>query len=158
MILAGLVVLPPLLLVLVGWPLVGRGTSGQFAAQIPRLSADYLQAEGHARRGAKFEQLALALSDKALSGSPPTEAEMVRTLGPPDLMQSGPAAGDASFVYFYDRFGRKDWAVFASFQSGQLTIGYNDASVNASTYTQMRPYAPLPATVPAATVPITSPR
>ena len=83
---------------------------------------------------------------------------MVQTLGPPDLMQRGPAAGDASFVYFYDRFGHKDWAVYIWFQNGNPTIGYNDASVNASTYPQMQPYAPLPTTAPAANPTTTSAR
>jgi hypothetical protein len=48
-------------------------------ARIPGLRADYLKAEGDANRGPKFEQLALALDHKRLSGSPPTESEMVQT-------------------------------------------------------------------------------
>ena len=135
----------------------GGGTGGQFAARIPVLTADYLQTEGHARRGPKFEQLALALNHKALGGSPPTEAEMVQLLGPPDLMQRGPAAADASFVYFYDRFAQKDWVVFVDYRSGALTMGYNATSANASVYGQMRPYAPLPATRPAHSIPGPSP-
>lgn len=122
-------------------PRASRQLNARFAAQIPALRAAYLNAEGDANRGPKFEQLAMALNHKEMSGAPPTEAEMVQTLGPPDLMLRGPA-GEASFAYFYDRFGKKDWVVYFWYSASGLTIGWNSASANPQTHVQMVPYAP----------------
>jgi hypothetical protein len=93
----------------------------QLAAQVQMQRADYLKAEGDANRGPKFEELALTLQDALLNGLPPTEAEMVQTLGPPDLMQRD-ATGRGDFAYFFDQHGKKDAVVYFNYRGGSLEI------------------------------------
>lgn len=119
----------------------GGGVNARLAAQVPSLREAYIRDEGHANRGPKFQQLALALNHKLLVGQPMTEVEMVQTLGPPNLMQRD-AAGRGSFAYFYDRFGENDWVVHFDYLSGSLWIGFNGVSANPETYASMRPYVP----------------
>ena len=81
-----------------------------------------------------------------------TEQEIVQRLGPPDGYVQG--GGRRILVYYYDRFGKRDWYAAAEFQNGVLVhFGYNGTSMLPPS--QLLPYVPFtttttrPATAPA---------
>lgn len=137
------------LALLMGYLLLGRRTwmtSGRNSlvptAEVQVLRDTYLQTEGHANRGRNFERLALAMDRQRVAGRVITEAEMVQTMGPPDLMLRD-EGGHASFAYFYNRFAENDWVVYFDYRGGNLTtMGWNASAANADVHGQMGPYAP----------------
>lgn len=105
----------------------------------------YLTAEGPARRGPRFEQLAFKLSTQIhVHGKRVGRPELFAILGDPDL-ESGvkvdPSLGSVrAYAYFYDRFGRRDWAVYAMVDdAGHVShLGFNNAS--ATDHSSWRPF------------------
>ena len=104
------------------------------AQGVPRSVDDarlaYMSEEGHARRGRLFQQLVqmlavdtrMADARRALSVS-----EIMEVLGPPDMVKRGGAR--QSFVYYYDRYGTKDWAVlFETGHDGTVMLGFGSRS------------------------------
>jgi hypothetical protein len=90
----------------------------------------YLAAEGHQRRGSRFQQLAMMIAfsrpwkDGARTAS---MSEAIGLLGPPDMVQRRGVR--ESVLYFYDRNGSKDWAVILSDGGdGSITLGFADRS------------------------------
>ena len=90
--------------------------------ELAAAQAAYDRTERNGARGTRFYALADAV-DRTGRGTM-TEAEVVQRLGPPDgLAQYGQRR---LVVYYYDRFGKRDWFALAEFQAGVLlNFGYN---------------------------------
>jgi hypothetical protein len=127
------------------------GAPGPYEPRLASAYRRYLQSESRARRGSAFANCAMALNTLmvpggggAAGGGPRTvsEDELLFYLGPPDLMRA--AGGRTSYVYFYDRYGTKDWAVYVDVGTsrGQRVVaqmGWNASNVN--NHGTYRPYS-----------------
>ena len=123
------------------------------AQEMADAQASYDRRERFAARGDGFYTLT-DIIDRTRRGVA-TEEEIVQRLGPPDgLFQAG---GRRMLVYYYDRFGKKDWFAAAEFQGGVLVhFGYNGTPMLPPS--QLLPYAPLTTTTTElATAPATAP-
>ena len=95
---------------------------------LSRAVADYKERElKRGFRGPYFDDLTSHLDHARLRGTPLTRAEMLDHLGAPDLVAGPP--GRRRYLYFYDRFGKKDWWA-CMFLSGERVshFGYNATS------------------------------
>lgn len=137
----------------------GGATAGMSAppTMSPELAVDlvaYLDNEGPERRGPKFEQLALRLDAERTGSFGPKvrtvgEPEMFYVLGPPDLFLD--ESGNRMYVYFYDRFGKKDsFALIALDDKRNIRqIGWNAG--NAADFSSLG-WKKFPATAPTTAV------
>ena len=111
-------------------PLVTRALS----PEILQLKTIYMAKEGVDARGSHFADLAMALNMEVTQGERWSRADVENALGPADLTDPNTAA------YFYDRFARKDWAVYFRWgPTDNLQIEWNDASVNQELHKKMQP-------------------
>jgi len=139
---------------LIVWSHLGEAASPETARL--RLDADeskYLAAEGHQRRGRAFEAVVGRMAVVSLEGNRFTWPQVQQYLGPPDLY-AGPVEQPNSVAYFYNRYGKKDWMVFISFNSqGKMgDIGFNATAANSLVGWSTYPTT-LPATRPATAKP-----
>jgi hypothetical protein len=112
------------------------GPSGVTMPSLERSKEAHQKLEGNSR-GYWFEQVALTLMSM---DSPFTEAEVIQHLGIPDRVKE--EKNRRRFVYFYDRFATKDWAVYVDLDrsDGIASFGFNDAKVN--DHSSWTPYVP----------------
>ncbi len=99
---------------------------------LERKRQAYMRAEGHDKRGPRFDDFAGVFYEGRCvvgSGNELSEAELLRYLGPPDLVSS--SAGERLYAYFYDRFADRDWVLYVKMVDGKVdSFGWNDASAN----------------------------
>jgi len=112
--------------VIAGVILLCTGKSWRSPYEAPSLDEvhqRYLTEEGHQRRGARFEQLALTIDRERLRGRSFSMSEIRGYLGPPDRVVR--AGGQESLQYYYDRSGAKDSVVIVTIDEEQkVVLGY----------------------------------
>jgi hypothetical protein len=121
--------------------------------ELAASQAAYDHSERNGSRGSRFCALADDL-DRTGRGVM-TEQEIVARLGPPDgQLKEGTFK---LLVYYWDRFGSKDWYAAADMSNGVLVhFAYNTSS--SMRPSELRPYVPAPATTSQpATSPATTP-
>jgi hypothetical protein len=112
-----------------------RGSNSQDSSQIDSARADYLSKEGTSSRGEKFLQLVMQLEDK-----PAGHLNVLDVLGAPDLVRNQDT--DIEWLYFFNRFGNKDWFVIVAFSKDDPSaeFAYNATStLNRSDWTNYVP-------------------
>jgi hypothetical protein len=156
---AGLVLALLTILAVVSVYLVSSQAQRTSKAELTQtLRQQYLQNEGHARRGPNFYGLALWLDQSHRLDRKLSEAEVLETLGPPDLVAGG---GDSArrFVYYFEAAAPKDSVVCVTLENDKADFGFGTAaaSIDLTGYRKWEPEPPREKPAPSEAGPASTP-
>jgi hypothetical protein len=78
----------------------------------------------------KLQENLSRISQQSFDGYHANLRQILASCGVPDGAY-GSIDGDLNLIYYYDRFGTKDWAAYVTLKNGFFTgVGYNDSKVN----------------------------